>query len=58
MSFLKILNQFGKPDVIAGVATGAGIESREYSLRPEAKHGRQNQVEGFCKKDKQSLLKI
>ena len=47
---------YGKPDVIAGVATGAigiGILVAEYLglpfvyVRPEAKsHGRQNQVEG------------
>ncbi len=52
-----IENQFGKPDVIAGVATGAigiGILVAEslglpfVYVRPEAKkHGRQNQVEGF-----------
>lgn len=48
---------YGKPDVIAGVATGAigiGILVAEYLglpfvyVRPEAKsHGRQNQIEGF-----------
>jgi len=52
--------QFGKPDVIAGVATGAigiGILVAEYMglpfvyVRPEAKkHGRQNQIEGFLQK--------
>ncbi|MBK0368904.1 orotate phosphoribosyltransferase [Flavobacterium agrisoli] len=51
-----IERQFGKPDVIAGVATGAigvGILVAEaldlpfVYVRPEAKkHGRQNQVEG------------
>jgi len=51
---------YGKPDVIAGVATGAigiGILVAEYMglpfvyVRPEAKkHGRQNQVEGFLQK--------
>ncbi|OCB78670.1 orotate phosphoribosyltransferase [Flavobacterium crassostreae] len=55
-----IEQQFGKPDVIAGVATGAiGIgmlvaESMGLPfvyVRPEAKkHGRQNQVEGFLQK--------
>ena len=50
----------GKPDVIAGVATGAigiGILVAEelglpfVYVRPEAKkHGRQNQVEGFLQK--------
>lgn len=49
--------KFGKPDVIAGVATGAigiGALVAEYLglpfvyVRPEAKsHGRKNQVEGF-----------
>ena len=55
-----IEKQFGKPDVIAGVATGAigiGILVAEYMglpfvyVRPEPKkHGRQNQVEGFLQK--------
>lgn len=55
-----IEKEFGKPDVIAGVATGAigiGILVAEYLglpfvyVRPEAKkHGRQNQVEGFLQK--------
>ncbi len=55
-----IENQFGKPDVIAGVATGAigiGILVAEklglpfVYVRPEPKkHGRQNQVEGFLDK--------
>jgi len=53
----QIEKQFGKPDVIAGVATGAigiGMLVAEYMglpfiyVRPEAKnHGRQNQIEGF-----------
>ncbi|WP_298519143.1 orotate phosphoribosyltransferase [uncultured Kordia sp.] len=52
--------EYGKPDVIAGVATGAigiGILVAEYMgvpfvyVRPEAKkHGRQNQIEGFIQK--------
>mgnify|MGYP000191191937 CR=1 FL=1 len=52
-----IENQYGKPDVIAGVATGAigiGILVAEYLglpfiyVRPDAKgHGRKNQIEGF-----------
>jgi orotate phosphoribosyltransferase len=56
----NIEKQFGKPDVIAGVATGAigiGILVAEslglpfVYVRPEAKkHGRQNQVEGFLQK--------
>ena len=53
----QIEQLYGKPDVIAGVATGAigiGILVAEYLdlpfiyVRPEAKgHGRQNQIEGF-----------
>lgn len=53
----QIEKKFGKPDVIAGVATGAigiGMLVAEYMglpfvyVRPEAKkHGRQNKVEGF-----------
>ena len=56
----NIEKQFGKPDVIAGVATGAigiGILVAESMglpfvyVRPEPKkHGRQNQVEGFLQK--------
>jgi orotate phosphoribosyltransferase len=56
----NILEKFGKPDVIAGVATGAiGIgmlvaETLDVPfvyVRPEAKkHGRQNQVEGYLQK--------
>lgn len=55
-----IENQYGKPDVIAGVATGAigiGALVAEYLnlpfvyVRPEAKaHGRQNQIEGYIEK--------
>lgn len=51
-----IENQYGKPDVIAGVATGAigiGMLVAEYLglpfiyVRPDAKgHGRKNQIEG------------
>ena len=51
---------YGKPDVIAGVATGAigiGALVAEYLnlpfiyVRPEAKkHGRQNQIEGYVEK--------
>ena len=53
-------NEFGKPDVIAGLATGAigiGALVAEFLglpfvyVRPEAKkHGRQNQIEGFIEK--------
>ena len=56
----QIEAKFGRPDVIAGVATGAigiGILVAEAMglpfvyVRPEAKkHGRQNQVEGFLEK--------
>ena len=56
----NIEKHFGKPDVIAGVATGAigiGILVAEslglpfVYVRPEPKkHGRQNQVEGFLQK--------
>lgn len=52
----QVENLYGKPDVIAGVATGAigiGMLVAEYLglpfiyVRPEAKaHGRQNQIEG------------
>ncbi|SFZ89177.1 orotate phosphoribosyltransferase [Flaviramulus basaltis] len=52
-----IEKQYGKPDVIAGVATGAigiGMLVAEYLglpfiyVRPDAKgHGRKNQIEGF-----------
>ncbi len=55
-----IEREYGKPDVIAGVATGAigiGMLVAEYLglpfvyVRPEAKkHGRQNQIEGFIQK--------
>lgn len=59
--FVKhIEDKFGRPDVIAGVATGAigiGILVAEAMglpfvyVRPEPKkHGRQNQVEGFLQK--------
>ncbi|MDP3352533.1 MAG: orotate phosphoribosyltransferase [Flavobacteriaceae bacterium] len=55
-----ILEEFGKPDVIAGVATGAigigALVAEELGLpfvyvRPEPKsHGKQNQIEGFLEK--------
>lgn len=55
-----IEQEYGKPDVIAGVATGAigiGMLVADYLdlpfvyVRPEAKkHGRQNQIEGFIEK--------
>ena len=53
----QIEKQYGKPDAIAGVATGAigiGMLVAEYLglpfiyVRPDAKgHGRKNQIEGF-----------
>ncbi|MDD7886511.1 orotate phosphoribosyltransferase [Flavivirga sp. 57AJ16] len=53
----QIEKQYGKPDVIAGVATGAigiGMLVADYLglpfiyVRPDAKgHGRKNQIEGF-----------
>lgn len=56
----QIEAQYGKPDVIAGVATGAigiGMLVAEYLglpfiyVRPDAKgHGRKNQIEGFIEK--------
>ena len=56
----NIEKQYGKPDVIAGVATGAigiGMLVAEFMglpfvyVRPEPKkHGRKNQVEGFLHK--------
>ena len=62
----NIEKQFGKPDVIAGVATGAiGIGilvAQELGLpfvyvRPEAKkHGRLNQVEGFMQKGQNVIV--
>ena len=58
--------QFGKPDVIAGVATGAigiGMLVAEYMglpfvyVRPEPKkHGRQNQIEGFLQKGQNVVI--
>jgi orotate phosphoribosyltransferase len=62
----NIEKQFGKPDVIAGVATGAigiGILVAESMglpfvyVRPEPKkHGRQNQVEGFLEKGQNVVI--
>jgi len=53
----QIVEAYGKPDVIAGVATGAiaigALVAEELGIpfvyvRPEAKkHGRKNQIEGF-----------
>lgn len=57
---------YGKPDVIAGVATGAigiGILVAEYLglpfiyVRPEPKsHGRQNQIEGYLEPDQKIVV--
>ena len=62
----NIEKQFGKPDIIAGVATGAigiGILVAEslglpfVYVRPEPKkHGRQNQVEGFLQKGQNVVI--
>ena len=61
-----IEKQYGKPDAIAGVATGAigiGILVAEYLglpfiyVRPDAKgHGRKNQIEGFIEKGKNVVV--
>ncbi|MFD0862610.1 orotate phosphoribosyltransferase [Sungkyunkwania multivorans] len=63
----QIEERFGKPDVIAGVATGAigiGMLVAEYMglpfvyVRPEPKkHGRENQIEGFLESG-QSVMVI
>lgn len=62
----NIEKQFGKPDVIAGVATGAigiGILVAEslglpfVYVRPEPKkHGRLNQVEGYLQKGQKVIV--
>ncbi len=62
----NIEKQYGKPDVIAGVATGAigiGILVAEIMglpfvyVRPEPKkHGRQNQIEGFLQKGQNVVI--
>lgn len=59
-------NEFGKPDVIAGVATGAigiGALVAEFLglpfvyVRPQPKnHGRQNQIEGFIEKGQNVVI--
>ncbi len=61
-----ITKEFGKPDVIAGVATGAiaiGVLVAEYLdvpfiyVRPEPKkHGRKNQIEGYLEKNKNIVV--
>lgn len=62
----QLLSVFGKPDMIAGVATGAigiGILVAEYLelpfvyVRPEPKkHGRKNQIEGFLEQGKSAVV--
>lgn len=62
----NIVAQFGKPDVIAGVATGAigigllvaeALELPFVYVRPEAKkHGRQNQIEGHFEEGKSVVV--
>ncbi|WP_422105710.1 orotate phosphoribosyltransferase [Winogradskyella sp.] len=61
-----IEDYYGKPDVIAGVATGAigiGVLVAEYLnlpfvyVRPEAKkHGRKNQIEGHIEKGQSVVI--
>lgn len=61
-----IEDEYGKPDVIAGVATGAiaiGVLVAQYLnvpfiyVRPEPKkHGRKNQVEGYLEKNKNVVV--
>lgn len=62
----KILSLYGKPDVIAGVATGAiGIgmlvadvlDVPFVYVRPEPKkHGRQNQIEGYIEPNQKVVI--
>ena len=62
----EIENRYGKPDVIAGVATGAiahGMLVAQYLgipfvyVRPEPKkHGRQNQIEGYLEKGQSVVI--
>lgn len=65
--FAKIIEkEFGRPDVIAGVATGAigmgALVAESLSLpfvyvRPEPKsHGRRNQIEGFLQKNQNIVV--
>lgn len=61
-----IEKEYGKPDLIAGVATGAigiGVLVAEYLglpfiyVRPEAKqHGRKNQIEGYTEKGQKVVV--
>lgn len=62
----QVVDLYGRPDVIAGVATGAigiGMLVAAYLqlpfiyVRPEAKaHGRQNQIEGFLEPGKSVVV--
>ena len=65
--FAKMIErEFGRPDVIAGVATGAigigALVAESLSLpfvyvRPEPKsHGRKNQIEGFLQKNQSVVV--
>lgn len=61
-----IENEYGKPDVIAGVATGAiaiGVLVAQQLnvpfvyVRPESKnHGKKNQIEGYLEKNKNVVV--
>ncbi|AMC10574.1 orotate phosphoribosyltransferase [Lutibacter profundi] len=61
-----IEDQYGRPDVIAGVATGAiaigALIAQQLNIpfiyvRPEPKkHGRKNQIEGFLEKNKNVVV--
>lgn len=62
----QVVAAYGKPDVIAGVATGAiaigALVAEELNIpfvyvRPEAKkHGRKNQIEGFLDSNKNVVV--
>src|SRR5690606_13171337 len=62
----NIAEKFGKPDYVAGVATGAigsgvlvaeALELHVICVRPEAKkHGRQNQIEGQFEEGKSVVV--
>jgi orotate phosphoribosyltransferase len=62
----QVVAAYGKPDVIAGVATGAiaigALVAEELNIpfvyvRPEAKkHGRKNQIEGFLDANKSVVV--
>ena len=62
----QVVAAYGKPDVIAGVATGAiaigALVAEELNIpfvyvRPEAKkHGRKNQIEGFLDQNKSVVV--